>query len=374
MARTHLFVDTNVFLNFYSYAKDDLGQLTKLIDNLDTDKIVLHLPEQVLNELERNRETKLKASADQFKKESFPTAIPRHMQDYPQAQTYKEAVEAAQKARTIMINQAAADASNKSLAADKVLEALVDKSGFYPEDSTIFGRAMLRMHKGNPPGKAGSVGDQYNWEFLLENVPDEDLHIVSKDGDYSSELNTGRPHPFLEKEWREKKNANLHLYSELRPFLDKYLKAVKEEEELAEVMAAAQELEAVLKAAPLVVNEAEAGREQVEPIALAQPAAEQNPEKEEAINALVESGSFATTHSAIAKLEELRATLNTADVERLLIAALDNSQIGWIASDSDVYAFFTGLLNEHHDLDIDLCHQVAEVFGLLPDDEDRDPD
>lgn len=373
MARTHLFVDTNVFLNFYSYAKDDLGQLTKLIENLGAEEIVLHLPAQVLNELERNRETKLKASADQFKKESFPTAIPRHMQDYPQAQIYSDAVDAALKARAAMINQAAAEASNKTLAVDKVLEELIGKSRFYAEDATIFGRAMQRMHKGNPPGKAGSVGDQYNWEFLLEKVPAEELHIVSKDGDYSSALNTGRPHPFLEKEWREKKNAPLHIYSELRPFLDKYLKAVKEEKERAELEEAIRELEAVLEDAPFVVNEVAVEFEMGVPAPPAQPVAEPNPEKEAAIDALVHSGSFAATHSAIAKLEELRATLNTEDAERLLIAALDNSQIGWIASDSDVYAFFTGLLNDHHDLDVDLAIQVAELFGLLPDDEDQDP-
>lgn len=370
MACTHLFVDTNVFLNFYSYAKDDLGQLTKLIENLGEEEIVLHLPAQVLNELERNRETKLKASADQFKKESFPTAIPRHMQDYPQAKVYSDAVDIALKARVAMINQAAAEASNKALAVDKVLEELVGKSRRYAENATIFRRAMQRMHKGNPPGKVGSVGDQYNWEFLLANVPAEDLHIVSKDGDYSSALNTGRPHPFLEKEWREKKSASLHIYSELRPFLDKYLKAVKEEEEQAEFRSDLDELVAPFEDVPVVVNVVETEFEQAEPAPPAQPIAEQNPEKEAAINALVYSGSFATTHSAIAKLEELRATLNAEDAEKLLAAALVNSQIGWIASDSDVYAFFTGLLSEHHNLGADLTREVAELFGLSHGDED----
>ncbi|WP_198521192.1 PIN domain-containing protein [Janthinobacterium sp. 64] len=76
MARIHLFVDTNVFLTFYSYTKDDLGQLKKLIENLGDDRIQLHLPQQVLNELERNREPKLKASADQFKKRKLPDLDP----------------------------------------------------------------------------------------------------------------------------------------------------------------------------------------------------------------------------------------------------------------------------------------------------------
>lgn len=372
MARTHLFVDTNVFLNFYSYAKDDLGQLRRLIEHLGPDGIVLHLPQHVLNELERNRETKLRTSADQFKKESFPTAIPRHMQDFAQAQVYKDAVDAALKARVAMINQAAAEASSKTLAADKSLEELVAKSCHYLEDDVIFERAMQRMYKGNPPGKAGSVGDQYNWEVLLEHVPQDELHIVSKDGDYSSELNTGRPHPSLELEWRNKKFANLHIYSELRPFLDKYLNALEAEVALTGIDLPAEGHAPAIEGHPPAANTP--GAELELPVS-APPLTQSAPssEKEVAISTLVQSGSFATTHSAIAKLEELRATLDTADAERLLRAAVDNRQIGWIASDSDVYAFFTALLGEHPNLGHALVLEVAEVFGLLPDEEDQDP-
>jgi hypothetical protein len=366
MARTHLFVDTNVFLNFYSYAKDDLGQLKKLIENLSADKILLHLPQQVLNELERNREMKLKSSADQFRKESFPTAIPRHMQDYPQAKIYSDAVDAALKARVLMINQAAAEASGKALAADKVLEELVGKATVYDEDEEIFQRAVGRMQKGNPPGKPGSVGDQYNWEYLLQNVPDEDLHIVSKDGDYVSGLNTGRPHPFLEKEWNCRKNSNLHVYSELRPFIDRYLTVLEAEALAAAVQAETAEHHAQHIPAPAPNQHLQ---NDLPMSAVASP----NPEKSAAMEDLTTSGSFSVTHSAIAKLEELRSTLSKDDVEELLTAALKNNQISWIASDSDVFAFFTALLNEHHDVEAGLAEAAAELFGLIPDEEDMDP-
>ena len=372
MARTHLFVDTNIFLDFYSYAKDNLGQLNKLIEYLSAEKIVLHLPEQVLNELERNRETKLKTSADQFRKESFPTAIPRHMQDYPNAKVYLESVDAALKARVSMINQAAAEASSKTLAADKVLEELIDKAQVYEDSDEVFGKAMQRMQKGNPPGKPGSVGDQYNWEFLLHNIPElEDLHIVSKDGDYSSGLNTGRPHPFLEKEWKQKKNANLHVYSELRPFLDRYLTGL--ENEAAELAALPIEPAPAVENVTPEVQEFEPLDILPAPHQVVHAVAAPNPEKTAAINALVLSGSFSETHVAIVKLEELRATLSTPDAERLLTAAVSNNQVSWIASDSDVFAFFTALLSEHPDLNHELADKAAGVFGFKPDDEDLDP-
>jgi predicted nucleic acid-binding protein len=371
MALTHLFVDTNVFLNFYSYAKDDLSQLKKLIENLSANEIVLHLPQQVLNELERNREMKLKTSADQFRKENFPTAIPRHMQDYPQAKLYSEAVDAALKARVLMINQAAAEGSGKALAADKVLEELVGKANVYAEDDSIFQRAVARMQKGNPPGKPGSVGDQYNWEYLLEYVPDEDLHIVSKDGDYVSGLNTGRPHPFLEKEWNKRKHANLHVYSELRPFIDKYLAGL--EAQVAAAVAQAHQVEPPVETAPAIPPELAPPIAQPEPAPLPPTVVSPNPEKTTAMEDLIKSTSFSGTHSAVAKLEELRSTLSTDDVEKLLSAALANNQISWIASDSDVFAFFTAVLGEHPDVDAGLAETAAELFGLIPDVEDMDP-
>lgn len=371
MARIHLFVDTNVFLTFYSYTKDDLGQLKKLIENLGDDRIQLHLPQQVLNELERNREPKLKASADQFKKESFPTSIPRHMQDNPHAAIYSAAVDSALKARNLMINQAATEASSHTLSADKILSELIGKANVYAEDDVIFQRAISRMQKGNPPGKSGSVGDQYNWEYLLQNVPNEDLHIVSKDSDYVSGMNTGRAHPFLEKEWSRKKNACLHLYSELRPFIDKYLISLESEAALVaeQVHQTASSIEHLAPAPSDQNREIEESNMAVQTMTMESVIAEKN----SAITDLIDSMAFTSTHSAIAKLEELRATLSKDDVELLFTAALNNNQIAWIASDSDVFAFFTALLNEHYDIKPELSLAVAELFGLTRDDEDMDP-
>ena len=385
MANTHLFVDTNVFLDFYSYAKDDLSQLMRLIELLRAGKITLHLPSQVLNELERNRETKLKASADQFRKDSMPTAIPRHMQDYPFAKVYQESVDAAIKARVAMINQAATEAASRTLAADKALEELIRVAMVYLDSEEIFSRAIQRMQKGNPPGKPGSVGDQYNWEILLRYVPDKCvLHLVSKDGDFSSGLNTGHPHPFLEKEWLATKNASLHVYSELRPFLDQYVKQLKEEHErraeqerLSEQRSI--EFEEAVQQCSQTLSDLNNSIQVVKDICIGMTTESKADENEKgvktiAINDLTESASFADTHSAIAKLEEFRATITDEEAEELLNAAINNNQISWIASDSDVFSFFTAILSEHPCIRAELIDEASSVFGLKPDDEDQDPD
>lgn len=364
MAIIHLFVDTNVLLNFYSYADDDLTKLQALVDEISPDGICLHLPEQVVNELERNRESKLKTAADQFGKEVLNIAVPRHMQAYPQAREYATAVQQVKSLRGTLISLAQADASNKTLHTDVLLRELFAKADRYAEDDGIFQRGLQRSQKGNPPGKNGSVGDQYNWEMLLEKVPDEDLYIVSKDGDYSSLLNKNRPHPCLESEWRAKKNANLHIYSELGAFLNRYRETRAQINEFAAEIVPAP-IEALFPANEHVVDV---------PIDIPLPEAEPaNPEKEAAILELVHSPSFATTHSAVARLGQLRESLTKADAERLLNAALSNNQIGWIATDPDVYYFFTALMLDHMDMDPALFDVAAEVFGLGPDDEDKDP-
>src|SRR4051794_34908567 len=114
---------------------------------------------------------------------------------------------------------------------------------------------------GNPPGKPGNLGDRLNWETLLAHVDDgADLHIVSKDGDYQSRLNSNRPHHFLVEEWTQRKQGELVLHAELRPFLNVHFSDIKLSVDI---------------------------------------------EKRDAINYLVNSRSFSSTHNAVAELEPL---------------------------------------------------------------------
>lgn len=370
MPSIHLFIDTNVLLNFYHFADDSLEQLEQLTGMINDTGICLHLPQQVINELARNREAKLKAANDQFVKESLPSAVPRHMQHYAQCAEYVAAIEQAKKLRGQLASLAMADASNETLASDGLIRAVFDRAIKYPEDESVFAVALQRMQKGNPPGKNGSVGDQYNWETLLKEVPEGDLHIVSKDGDYASLLNKSRPHPSLESEWGDRKGGHLHIYSDLRAFLKKY------NELLAQVPPAQNVPQQPAEEAPVPPV---APPPPVEPTPIVipplLPAQEDfdeggDPEKEEAMLMLVDSGSFTTTHAAISRLKYFRSTLRRSDAERLIRAAVDNAQIRWIATDSDVYAFFASLLTEHSDIDADLFEEAVDVFGLRPEPED----
>ena len=54
-----LFIDTNIFLSFYEFTKDDLEELKKLSRMLAEDELTLLLPSQVVDEFWRNRDERI---------------------------------------------------------------------------------------------------------------------------------------------------------------------------------------------------------------------------------------------------------------------------------------------------------------------------
>jgi len=404
MARMHLFIDTNVLLNFYSFSDDDLQDLESLISHIGGDGIAVHVPKHVINELERNRESKLRVAASEFQKALFPEAIPRHMLGTPETEQYLNAVKTAKEARKLLIGNATAHALQRKLNVDLKVAELFTKATHHPEDNVAFALAMERMHKGNPPGKNGSVGDQYNWETLLKTLPDEDLYIVSKDGDFVSPLsdpeNTQmiRPLAFLANEWSERKGgAKLYIYAKIRTLLAHYEKVLMAP--LIAPVATTQGHPIAVESAPAVefakpqptveIPEGEAVNWQEEALAAVvesafgpttnneastqAPSAQQITEKNAAVDKLVDSSSFQMTHSAVAEVAQYRQFLTKDDAERLLTAAGENSQIRWIISDSDVNAFYLELLVNHFgDVDKAILENTIDLLGLAePQDEDQ---
>lgn len=379
----HLFIDTNIFLNFYTYPDDDDGVIDELLENIGPNKIVLHLPKQVENEFERNRESKLHGAVTEFQSSKFPNAVPNHMRGTEAARNYQDAIKIAESAKKTLIANATGLALQNDLPVDKKITELFNKSQKYAEDDATFKLAIERSQRGNPPGKGESVGDRYNWEVLLKHVPAGDLHIVSKDGDYASPLanldkRTVKAKRYLSEEWSKKKeDGSLHIYTNIKSVIAHYKKLVQQPE-LPEPPP--MELDAPPPAIPFPVpppppplpppvhGVAAVGEPQRAPDQL------QSPEylafinqKNEAIEYLKESGSFSTTHMAISKLAQYLGYFNVSDATELFNAALENAQVGWIISDDDVYDFYVKLANEFLTaVEPDLASQIVDLMGLVP--------
>jgi len=383
----HLFIDTNVYLSFYHFSSDDVESIDNLVDRVSAGEIVVHLPEQVENEWERNREIKLNNAANEFQKITFHTQIPRHMHELSMAKTYLEAVTEAKRARDHLIAEANAKARTSGLKVDILLRRLFDASTKHEHDDEIFDLGKTRAERGNPPGKPGSVGDQYNWEILLARVPDVDLYVVTKDGDYGSPLGgkdesgIAYPHPFLKREWfKRKNNANLYIFESIKALLGHYNKTI-----VAAAAPAAQPADPIDRRQPAVepaqpvegLNAVEQANEQHQtPEALEADAnltPQQLAEKAAAIEALVRSQNFQMTHHAIANLTPWMEFFTKSDAERLAEAAVDNRQIGWIITDGDVNQFYLRLLSNHiAELDDVNLDNLIELLGLNPDEPEEE--
>lgn len=208
----NLFIDTNVLLGFYRYSKDDLAKLNQLEDLIvKTKDIKLIVTSQQVDEFYRNRD---KVIADVVKELSTSISIPQLFSGHSDYKLIRKQAEMIKTEVERVKNETLEDARKGNLKADAIISRLF-------KDATVVSAEIMRKAKsraevGNPPGKAGSLGDAINWELLLSVVPaDEDLHIVSRDGDYASALDKGQLNSFLEKEWDKSRFGSLHLYETL---------------------------------------------------------------------------------------------------------------------------------------------------------------
>jgi predicted nucleic acid-binding protein len=326
----HLFIDTNVLLGFYSYSNDDLKELEKLVNILKTNVVKLYITQQVVDEFYRNRDSKLSESFDVFRPfgniscPSFMTSLPEHKAFAKALKNYKEA-------RKALADKARSQADARELLADQLFARIVEQASVIRIDDTAYDAADRRARLGNPPGKSSNtIGDELNWELLLAHVPKgSDLHIITKDGDYSSKLNPGQPKVFLADEWKKRKAGCLLLHEQISLFF----KANYPDEDFSLDI-----------------------------------------EKKESIDALIGSPNFASTHAAIALLDPYIDFLSEEEAEEVVQGALSNSQVAWIASDSDVEAFLTKMLNAHGDaISPTLKKRLEEALGIDNED-DKEPD
>jgi predicted nucleic acid-binding protein len=161
----HLFIDTNVLLNFFAYSKNDLEQLDKLVQLIHAKTIRLYLTEQVVNEFSRNRDSKLAESFAKFRLTTV-SGTPSFMLDLHQCKSYTKALKAFEQAHSVLMKAAKEAAIKRDLPADQIFALLVKEAKTIEISQEFYEAAERRHSLGNPPGKNDSIGDQLNWEML----------------------------------------------------------------------------------------------------------------------------------------------------------------------------------------------------------------
>lgn len=290
----HVFIDTNILLNFFHFTKDELDSLNDVFASHEHGSASVHLTEQVCNEFKRNREARIKDALRRFKETKFSPQFPSFMKGYDEYGQIRAMSNELRELQKTILEKVEADISSKDLVADHLIEQIFGSSQIVPLTTQIYENASMRSALGNPPGKNDSIGDAVNWVIVLDSVPNgEDIHIISEDGDFYSSLDDQKSHPFLQEEWERVKGGNLFVYRTLSGFMAEHFDGV---------------------------------------------AFSFDKDKEALIEELFDSGSFAQTHVIIAKLENYRY-FSVKEVARILDAAHANNQFGGIVTDYDVSDF-----------------------------------
>ncbi len=306
--RINLFIDTNIFLAFYHFTSEDLEELKKLIALLESSEgeIKLFLPEQVVQEFYRNRENKIASSFDKLRKQNkkFKLEFPQYCKDYKEYKVLIKLLKECEKLYNELILNIREDIRNKDLKADYIIQQIFELSEILKTDDEIIEKARIRIERGNPPGKKGSLGDALNWEVLLEKVPNgENLYFISDDKDFISPIDKDSFNTFLFEEWQEKKNSNIIFYKSLSQFFRDNFPNIKLASEL---------------------------------------------EKEILIKRLLNSRSFAETHEIIAKLNKYDE-FSEDQIRAIAAAYVSNNQIYWIINDTDVMEFILKIIKGNED-------------------------
>lgn len=309
----HVFIDTNIFLKFFHFSKDDLSALEEVFASREQGSAQVHLTAQVREEFHRNRETKISDALKRFKSSTPPANFPSFMRSYPVYYELVKINKKLQKKYQQLCAEVEKDIKDQNLLADRLMLDILERSKVITTSDSIYEAAMRRSNLRNPPGKSGSIGDAINWIQLLDNVPQgADLHLISEDGDFYSLLDEKEPHPFLRSEWKSAKNSSLFVYRTVSEFLKKHFDGV---------------------------------------------AFAYDSRKEELIDGIAAVGSFAGTHQFIEKLEEF-SYFSFSEVDRLLSAACGNSQFGGIVTDYDVSDFLYRVAVPHRDKVTDSDHRA----------------
>lgn len=318
----HVFIDSNIFLDFYRLGKEDLEKLNKLVDLINNGDIKVYLTKQVYEEFYRNREETFQKTYKNFLNSKIDIQMNSIFKNYPEYKKLTLLKRALEKLKSDLGQKVENDVNSRSLVADEIVRKIFDATSVIDSDKFL-DKAVIRHRLGNPPGKKNnSYGDEINWETLLFEVPgNQKLIVISNDGDYESPMSEGRADSFLQTEWKDSKKSKIYLYKSLGTFFREHDIAIDFEIEQ---------------------------------------------DKNSLIGSLINSNSFMTTHEVIRRLSKYNS-FSDEQIKGLSTALLGNSQVKSIIGDTDVKDFYKNNLGSRSDIfDDDTWSEIESLIIVDP--------
>lgn len=244
---TLIFIDTNIFLDFYRQRKSDIS--LKYLDQVEESYESIILTSQVEMEYKKNRQSAILESLSQFKDDLGNYRAPPILNKSQPAKMMRKKKEEFKSQQKLLRERITRLLSHPSYN-DKLYQSLnrifkknwgyhqnrVDKDRF-----RIRKLAIKRFLLGYPPRKKDdtAIGDAINWEYIIDCAirSGKDIVIVSRDGDFG--VTYGKQsvlNDWLLKEF--KKRVSTHRSIELTNSLSYALKKI--ESEVTEEMESAE--------------------------------------------------------------------------------------------------------------------------------------
>ena len=237
-----LYIDSNIYLEYFrENSAERLAPLEELVKLIEAGKISLLIPLQTEQEYFRNKSSIAEATRFALVQQSrasfiIPATLDKKI---PEIKKILKGVDVLEKAYKKLIEKYDKAVEKEKTDADLLIKNLFDNLGKnLLETDSIVQHAYLRYMKGNPPRKSDySYGDAIIWETLLESCVNDNLVIISKDGDFI-EKNKGKSvlNNFLANEWRikTKRKKRAKLFKSLAEFVNDFNKEQTIKKEVVE--------------------------------------------------------------------------------------------------------------------------------------------
>lgn len=211
-----IFIDTNIFLDFYRIRKSEIGMsYLKLIDE---HRDIIITGSQVEMEYKKNRQIVIVESQGKFKNPDWNNlSVPALLAETEDAKRIEELRKEVTKIQSQIKNEIELILKSP-LSHDPVfqeLEKLFKFKGCFNLSREHVDRAKIRdlaanrFMLGYPPRKKNdtSIGDAVNWEWIIECSlkSGKDIIVVTRDGDYGINLKTDSYiNDWLQQEFKER--------------------------------------------------------------------------------------------------------------------------------------------------------------------------
>ena len=219
----YIFIDTNQYRHLFSKNQGFSNEIENLLSKLiNQDHVKLLLPQQVKDEVERNRfenwyNDEMKDNGKRIEKikadiKSFQVSLGLFPAESQKIESKLEKDLRVLGNEALAIKKRYRELKSKS---NQKLKKLFDKAESINETDEILEKARLRLDKGNPPNDS-KLGDALIWESLLsflKNAPQKSsLVFVARDKDAWGKDGFN---PWLERELKEETGVSITLTSAL---------------------------------------------------------------------------------------------------------------------------------------------------------------